>query len=101
MLLELKSINILTCKKIDKLKNQNKKAKKTIEKPVVTQEEETVIETRHVQARLLKQDSIRFKRAAEDRNLTLHDGLIEAMNLMMVQWGESPISNIGANKKVK
>lgn len=59
------------------------------------------VETRHVQARLLKQDAIRFKRAAEDNGLKLHDGLIEAINLMMSQWGEPPVSNIGATKKIK
>lgn len=65
-----------------------------------TSEVET-IEARHVQARLLKQDAIRFKRAAEDNGLKLHDGLIEAINLMMNQWGKPPVSNIGATKKIK
>lgn len=70
-------------------------------KPSVTTENNDEVETRHVQARLLKQDAIRFKRAAEDNGLKLHDGLIEAINLMMRQWGEPPVSNIGATKKIK
>ena len=58
------------------------------------------IEIRHVQARLIKKDAIRFKRAAEDNGLTQHDGLIEAMNLIMNQWGEPPLSSIGAAKRI-
>lgn len=58
------------------------------------------IEIRNVQARLIKKDAVRFKRAAEDNGFTQHDGLIEAMNLIMSQWGEPPLSNIGATKKI-
>jgi len=58
------------------------------------------IEIRHVQARLIKKDAVRFKRAAEDNGFTQHDGLIEAMNLIMSQWGEPPLSSIGAAKKL-
>lgn len=58
------------------------------------------IEIRHVQARLIKKDAVRFKRAAEDNGFTQHDGLIEAMNLIMRQWGEPPLSSIGATKKI-
>ena len=57
------------------------------------------IEIRYIQGRFEKNDAIRYKRAAEDNGLTLHNALVEAINLQMVQWGESPLANVGTTKK--
>ena len=56
---------------------------------------------RHVQARLLKEDAIRFKRAAEDHGLKQHDAVVEGINRLMELWGEPPVANIGANKSLQ
>ena len=49
--------------------------------------------------RLSKQDAKRFKRAAEDAGLTNQSGLVEAVNRMMVEWGESPVADHGTAGK--
>jgi hypothetical protein len=46
--------------------------------------------------RLNKQDFKRFKRAAEDNNLTNQSGLVEAINRLMLEWGESPVTDHGS-----
>ena len=46
-----------------------------------------------------QQDAKRFKRAAEDAGLTNQSGLVEAVNRMMVEWGESPLADHGTAGK--
>ena len=54
---------------------------------------------RHLQVRLSAADARRFKRAAEDRGLNLHAGLIEAINAVLDEWGEDPVSDEGSAGK--
>ena len=45
---------------------------------------------RHLQVRLTRNDAVRFKRAAEDRGLTIQSALVEAINRVFAEWGEAP-----------
>lgn len=49
--------------------------------------------------RLGKKDARRFKRAAEDNDFTNQSALVEAINRLMIEWGESPVTDHGSAGK--
>jgi len=49
--------------------------------------------------RLSKKDARRFKRAAEDNDFTNQSALVEAINRVMIEWGESPVTDHGSAGK--
>ena len=49
--------------------------------------------------KLSKQDAKRFKRAADDNGFTNQSGLIEAINRVMVEWNQSPVTDHGSAGK--
>jgi hypothetical protein len=55
-----------------------------------------------VQVRLTADDAKRFRRAAEDNaGLTLQAAMVEAINALMLSWGESPVSDPGTQLRKK
>jgi hypothetical protein len=55
-----------------------------------------------VQVRLTADDAKRFRRAAEDNSgLTLQAAMVEAINAVMLSWGESPVSDPGTVLRTK
>ena len=48
---------------------------------------------RHLQVRLTRNDAVRFKRAAEDRGLTIQSALVEAINRLFAEWREAPAAD--------
>ena len=50
---------------------------------------------RHLQVQLTKTDARRFRRAAEDRELSLQAALVEAVNRLLTEWGEAPVADPG------
>jgi len=74
------------------------KAKQTATKKASTQ----VVEPtgfKHLQVRLSADDAKRFKRAADDRGMSVQGGLVEAINKIIIEWGESPVSDPGSAGK--
>jgi hypothetical protein len=51
--------------------------------------------------RLSKQDAKSFKRAAEDNGHTNQSGLIEAINRVMIEWNQPPVTDHGSAGKKK
>jgi hypothetical protein len=51
-----------------------------------------------VQVRLTADDAKRFRRAA---GLTLQAAMVEAINALMLSWGESPVSDPGTQLRKK
>ena len=54
---------------------------------------------RHLQVRLTRNDAVRFKRAAEDRGLTIQSALVEAINRVFAEWGEAPAADPTTGQK--
>lgn len=54
---------------------------------------------KHLQVRLSAEDAKRFKRAAEDRGLSVQGGLVDAVNRLMIEWDESPVFDPGSAGK--
>ena len=54
---------------------------------------------RHLQVRLTRNDAVRFKRAAEDRGLTIQSALVEAINRVLAEWGEAPAADPTTGQK--
>lgn len=62
----------------------------------------TETEYKFVQVRLTADDAKRFRRAAEDNaGLTLQAAMVEAVNALMLSWGESPVSDPGTQLRAK
>jgi hypothetical protein len=64
-------------------------------------EPESSTEFGFLTVRLNKQDAKRFKRAADDNGFTNQSGLIEAINRVMVEWNQSPVTDHGSAGKNK
>lgn len=74
-----------------------KAVKKAASKPATA-----ATEFKHIQVRLSADDAKRFKRAAEDYgNLSLQAAMVEAINALMLSWGESPVSDPGTQLRAK
>jgi hypothetical protein len=59
-------------------------------------------EYKFVQVRLTADDAKRFRRSAEDNaGLTLQAAMVEAINALMLSWGESPVSDPGTQLRKK
>lgn len=54
---------------------------------------------RHLQVRLTRNDAVRFKRAAEDRGLTIQSALVEAINRIFAEWEEAPAADPTTGQK--
>ncbi|MBC8553913.1 MAG: hypothetical protein H8D23_30245 [Candidatus Brocadiales bacterium] len=77
-----------------KITGTKKKQTSTIKKQIQDQEE-----LKHLQVRLTKSDAKKFRRAAEDADLTLQSALIQAINRIMSEWGESEVADPGTARK--
>lgn len=53
----------------------------------------------HFQVRMARDDAARFKAALIKQGMSAQAGLIEAVNLLMSEWGESPVSDPGSAGK--
>jgi len=51
--------------------------------------------------RLSKQDAKRFKRAADDNYYTNQSGLVAAINRVMIEWNQLPVTDCGSAGKKK
>ena len=49
--------------------------------------------------RLAKKDFLRAKFAFAEHDLSIQSGLVEAINRLMIEWGESPVADIGTSRK--
>ena len=56
-------------------------------------------EYRTLSVRLDLNDARRFKSAADNNGLTNQSALVEAINRLMSEWGESPVAEVGSNGK--
>lgn len=65
----------------------------------VTAKSAPVTEFGFLTVRLNKQDAKRFKRAAEDNGHTNQSGLIEAINRVMLEWNQPPVTDHGSAGK--
>lgn len=54
---------------------------------------------KHLQARLGRQDALRFKHAVERHGMTLQQGLIHAINLALNAWGEDAVEDPGPRRR--
>ena len=54
---------------------------------------------RTLSVRLDLNDARRFKSAADNNGLTNQSALVEAINRLMSEWGESPVAEVGSNGK--
>ena len=72
---------------------------RAVKEKKVTAKSAPVTEYGYLTVRLGKQDAKRFKRAAEDNDLTNQAGLVEAINRVMIEWGESPVIDHGSAGK--
>ena len=60
---------------------------------------ETATEFGFLTVRLNKQDAKRVKSAAEDNAHTNQSGLIEAINRVMIEWNQPPVTDHGSAGK--
>lgn len=49
--------------------------------------------------RLAKRDFLRAKFAFSERDLSIQSALVEAINKQLIEWGESPVADIGTSRK--
>jgi len=49
--------------------------------------------------RLAKKDFLRAKFAFAEHDLSIQSALVEAINRLMIEWGESPVADIGTSRK--
>jgi len=56
---------------------------------------------RTLSVRLDLNDARRFKSAADNRGFTNQAALVEAVNRLLVEWGESPVADVGSTGKGK
>ncbi len=56
---------------------------------------------RHLQVRLVSGDAKRLKALADKRDLSIQDVLVEAINLLLADWGKQPVGNPGTTRKEK
>ena len=54
---------------------------------------------RTLSVRLALDDARRFRSAADKNGLTNQSALVEAINRLMSEWGESPVAEVGSNGK--
>lgn len=54
---------------------------------------------RHLQVRLKLRDAKRFRCRADLAGKTMQDALVDAINMLMAEWGEAPVENPGAKDK--
>jgi hypothetical protein len=54
---------------------------------------------RHLQVRLTSRDAKRVRCQADERNLSIQDALVTALNNLMLEWGQQPVANPGTAKR--
>ena len=82
------------------LKNiENDKKDENESKQKIDHSDTDVISYTYPQCKLIKQDAKRFKRAAEDRGLSIHTALVEGINKLMAEWGEPPVTLVAGGAK--
>lgn len=54
---------------------------------------------RHLQVRLTSKDAKRIRCQADERDLSIQDALVLALNNLLLEWGQQPVSNPGTAKR--